>query len=63
VPSLFHKFNVPCASEKATKKMSVFNRVIVLGNPNSVPGTKSFTITVPAAVPSLFHNSYPCSSS
>jgi hypothetical protein len=27
------------------------------------PGTMSFTITVPAAVPSLFHSSLPCAPS
>src|SRR5262245_16473503 len=61
VPSLFHN-SKPLAESRATKysvPLTPVRLAKVNGNESLGPGTMSLTRTVPAAVPSLFHNSTP----
>src|SRR5262245_60070145 len=66
VPSLFHS-SKPCTPSSAVKNSvpltSVRFPIHAAGNPPAGPGLMSLTILVPAAVPSLFHSSRPCTPS
>ena len=47
----------PWTPSSATKKSVPFTLVSLWGSESPLPGTISFTRTVPAIVPSLFHSS------
>ena len=65
VPSLFHN-STPFSPSLAPKKSVPFTKLVdkeVVPKDPDEPGLMSLTITVPASVPLLFHNSFPWSES